>query len=159
VIARALASEPKLVVADEPLSALDVSIQSQIINLLKDLQEQFDLTYLFITHDLRVVYFLTDRVAVMYIGKIVELANTKELFSAPLHPYTEKLLSAVPVPDPHIEANRKAVLLTGEVPSPINIPSGCRFRTRCDRAKRLCSEIVPELTHAGNHHYVACHVV
>lgn len=159
VIARALASDPKLIVADEPISALDVSIQAQIINLLKDLQEKFDLTYLFITHDLRIVNFISDRVAVMYIGKIIEYAETKALFSFPLHPYTQKLLSAVPNPDPQAEARREAILLIGEVPSPINIPSGCRFRTRCDRAKNICSEAEPELVDVDGDHYVACHTI
>jgi oligopeptide/dipeptide ABC transporter ATP-binding protein len=159
VIARALASEPKLMVADEPISALDVSIQAQIINLLKDLQEKFDLTYLFITHDLRIVSFVSDRVAVMYVGKIVESADTKTLFSSPLHPYTQRLLSAVPNPDPRIEADRETILLTGEVPSPIHIPSGCRFRTRCDRVKDVCGEVEPEFNDIGNNHHVACHFV
>jgi len=159
VIARALASEPKLIVADEPISALDVSIQAQIINLLKDLQEKFDLTYLFITHDLRMVNFVSDRVAVMYVGKIVEAADKKTLFSSPFHPYTQRLMSAVPNPDPRIEAYRETILLTGEVPSPIHIPSGCRFRTRCDRVKDVCGEAEPELTDIGNNHHVACHFV
>jgi oligopeptide/dipeptide ABC transporter ATP-binding protein len=159
VIARALATEPKLIVADEPISALDVSIQAQIVNLLKDLQEKFNLTYLFITHDLRIVHFLSDRIAVMYIGKIVESGDTKALFSSPLHPYTQKLLFSVPNPDPRTEANREKVLLTGEVPSPVRVLSGCRFRTRCDRENGICSEVEPELTDVGNNHYVACHFI
>jgi len=160
-IARALACEPKFIVADEPISSLDVSIQAQIINLLKDLQEKYHLTYLFITHDLRVVNFISDRVAVMYLGKIVEVADNKELFSSPLHPYTHKLLSAVPIPDPEIEARREIgrFLLEGEIPSPVNIQSGCRFHSRCNKAKNICTEIEPELIHRGNNHYVACTLI
>jgi oligopeptide/dipeptide ABC transporter ATP-binding protein len=161
VIARALASEPKLIVADEPISALDVSIQAQIINLLKDLQETFRLTYLFITHDLRVVHYISDRIAVMYLGKIVEIAATQELFSSPLHPYSLKLLAASPVPDPKIESKREIadMLLKGEVSSPINVPSGCRFHARCDHVVNICIKTEPELTNLGNDHYIACHLV
>ena len=155
-VARALSVSPKFIVADEPVSALDVSIQAQIINLLEDLQEQFNLTYLFIAHDLSVVRHISDRVGVMYLGHLVEMAERNEIYRNPSHPYTKALLSAVPIPDPVLDAQRERVLLSGEVPSPLNPPSGCVFHPRCPVANDTCSQILPDLREVETDHYSAC---
>jgi oligopeptide transport system ATP-binding protein len=155
-VARALAVNPKFIVCDEPVSALDVSIQAQVINLLEELQEQFSLTYMFIAHDLSVVRHISDRVAVMYLGHLVEVADRTEIYANPLHPYTKALLSAVPIPDPIIDAERERIILTGEVPSPLNPPAGCVFHPRCSLATPECQEAVPGLREVQTDHWVAC---
>jgi oligopeptide/dipeptide ABC transporter ATP-binding protein len=155
-IARALALNPKLIIGDEPVSALDVSIQAQVINLLEDIQKEFKLSYIIIAHDLAVVEHVCDRIAVMYLGRIVELARDKELYTSPVHPYTVALLSAIPVPDPNI--TKKRIILEGDVPSPMRPPPGCHFHTRCPQKKDVCEKAVPKLTDVGDGHFVACHL-
>lgn len=157
-IARALALEPEFIIADEPISALDVSVQAQVVNLLKRLQKEKGLTYLFIAHDLSMVKQISDRIGVMYLGNLVELTDSKELYSHPLHPYTQALLSAIPIPDPDIEDQRERIILKGELPSPVNPPSGCVFRTRCPQAMEACAKEKPSWQEVRENHYVACHL-
>lgn len=158
-IARALAVEPEFIVCDEPISALDVSIQSQIVNMLEDMQEELGLTYLFIAHDISVVRHISDRIGVMYLGNMVELGESRELYANPLHPYTKTLLSAVPIPDPEVSKTRQRIVLEGDIPSPINPPSGCRFHTRCPYATERCKTEVPEWREIEHDHFAACHIL
>jgi len=158
-IARALSVEPEFIVCDEPISALDVSIQSQIVNMLEEMQARMELTYLFIAHDISVVRHISNRIGVMYLGNLVELAESFELSRHPLHPYTKTLLSAVPVPDPKLSRTRKRIVLQGDIPSPLNPPTGCRFHTRCPYAMPVCSELIPEFKEVEKDHFVACHLM
>lgn len=158
-IARAIAVRPEFIVCDEPVSALDVSIQAQVINMFVELQEKMNLTYFFIAHDLLVVRHISNRIAVMYLGKMVELADAAEIYSHPLHPYSQSLLSAVPVPDPKVARANKRIVLSGDIPSPLNAPSGCPFRTRCHYAEKRCEESMPEFKEVAKGHFVACHLV
>lgn len=157
-IARALSINPDFILCDEAISALDVSIQAQVINMLEDLQTELDLTYLFVAHDLSMVRHISDRIGVMYLGKIVEISKSEELYDQPLHPYTQALLSAIPIPDPIMAQNSKREIITGELPSPIEMEKGCRFRSRCPFAKPICAEVDPELKQVDDEHYVACHL-
>lgn len=157
-IARALAVEPEFIIADEPISALDVSIQAQVVNMMEDLQSSLGLTYLFIAHDLSMVKYISNRIGVMYLGKMVELADSDELYSKPQHPYTQALLSSIPIPDPNYAKTNKRIVLEGDVPSPLNPPSGCRFRTRCKYAMNVCSEVEPEFKEISPGHSAACHL-
>ncbi|MCZ8511219.1 ATP-binding cassette domain-containing protein [Paenibacillus filicis] len=157
-IARALAIEPQFIIADEPISALDVSVQAQVVNLFKNLQKEHGLTYLFIAHDLAMVKHISDRIGVMYLGKLVEVTTANELYAKPLHPYTQSLLSAIPIPDPEIERTRERIILQGEIPSPLNPPSGCPFRTRCPKAMPECAASMPEFKEVEPGHFTACHL-
>lgn len=157
-IARALSVQPEFIVCDEPISALDVSIQAQVVNMLEDLQEDLGLTYLFIAHDLSMVKHISNKIGVMYLGKMVEMAESNELYAHPQHPYTQALLSSIPIPDPDEVENKKRIILQGEIPSPIDPPPGCRFKARCRYAKPVCSEVNPEFKDLGNGHFVACHL-
>ncbi len=158
-IARALSVNPEFIICDEPISALDVSIQAQVVNMLEDLQESFGLTYLFIAHDLSMVRHISNRIGVMYLGNLVEVADRNELYDNPIHPYTKALLSSIPIPDPELAEKTERIILEGDVPSPINPPSGCKFRTRCKYKSDICKEVVPKLIDVGNKHYVACHLL
>lgn len=157
-IARALAIEPQFIIADEPISALDVSVQAQVVNLFKKLQRERGLTYLFIAHDLAMVKHISDRIGVMYLGKMVEVTTSEKLYAKPLHPYTESLLSAIPIPDPEVERTRERIILQGEVPSPLNPPSGCPFRTRCPKAMKQCADSMPAMKEVEPGHFTACHL-
>lgn len=158
-IARALAVDPDFIICDEPISALDVSIQAQVVNMLEDLQKEHNLTYLFIAHDLSMVKYISDRIGVMYLGKMAEIAPADKLYETPKHPYSQALLSAIPIPDPEIMRNSNRIIIEGDVPSPINPPSGCTFRTRCPYAKEICSDKIPQLVEISDDHFVACHKV
>lgn len=157
-VARALAVDPSFIIADEPISALDVSIQAQVVNLMEKLKEERGLTYLFIAHDLSMVKHISDKVGVMYLGKLVEVAPSSDLYKRPLHPYTQALLSAIPIPDPEVERARRRIVLEGDVPSPVNPPGGCRFKTRCREAMDICGKEDPHFKDVGAGHYVACHL-